>query len=149
MKFIFVFIFSISVFAEDIYKAGRWDVFSKTSNDTTMIRVLDRKDKKMLLEFENPDSAQAFEDASVIFFTKLNKEFLLTKWASGAHAQTLIIFDLSASDKKPVFQETFGWPPKIEVLKDKMTISYRIFIEESDEPQNKKMTWDPTRPKSE
>jgi hypothetical protein len=109
--------------AASFEKEFPWKVTVASYKGGDVLKVFDKakKDKKPIMEYSSKSATTGFKEYQIVRLSKLQKDFLITRWIYGAHSETLRIFDPTQS-KPLIFELITSWPAEFEIQEDGIKI---------------------------
>ncbi|MBW1741983.1 MAG: hypothetical protein JRJ47_00940 [Deltaproteobacteria bacterium] len=145
MPALVIIIYGTVAFAEP--GAERWRISVEEDKLGDIVYVFDKKEPdRKPFRYKSEGHSGNFVEGVIVFFRGYRTPFLLTKWLSGAHAETLLVFDLDNLRERPVFLYVSSWPMTWEMIDGVLTVFGTGDYESADQtPEQDIVKWHPDR----
>jgi hypothetical protein len=124
-------------------KQTRWTLKLSNKNGYEHFDLYKKGVKTPFLSSTAELITHAFTKGTVVKFKR--QRFFITQWASGAHGEEVLIFDLNLKEPKPIWTYVSSWPATLEMTKKDLLIHGTGDMDfKTSEPKKDTKKWNPS-----
>lgn len=124
-------------------KQSRWTLKIEKKNGYEHFDLYKKGKKNPFLSSTAELITHRFTKGTVVKFKR--QRFFITQWASGAHGEEILIFDLNLKVPKPIWTYVSSWPATLEMTKTDLLIHGTGDMDfKTSEPKSDTKKWNPS-----